>query len=141
MPLEPINKTFIRGHSRLFTSAWISIVLTDALAVGALLLRKNLNLDEADAKMAFTCLSFPYSILIPIIQPLKQTIENRVVDRIILNAVETATVEPEKGTPHNVGAFVKIQNQIFSMVFLRFYEQHRTYIQATGLHPVWLTPA
>jgi hypothetical protein len=129
MPLEPINKIFIRGESRLFTTVWLAIVLTDALAVGALLVRNNLNLDQTDGKVAFDCLSFPYSILFPVIQPLKQTIENIEVHRIILDIVDMTNVEPSEGIPHTVTAFASVQNRIFEMVYLRFYEQHRPHIQ------------
>jgi hypothetical protein len=126
-----MNKIFPRGQSRLFASVWFATLIVDAFHVSAISVHEPVNFDRLNATMAMECFSFPYSILIPVIQPIKATAQNVRAEGVILNIVDSTTVRaPEGSKTHYIDAFPFIQHRLLQMVYLLFYEQHRPYIQS-----------
>lgn len=118
---------FERQQSRLFKTIWLITHLTDAMAISGLVMRGKLDLSEDKQAMCTTCALTPFEVLIPIIRPMKLTVENFPIDTIILE------IKPRGTTPipgnHNIAAFSEMWHGYVAMSYLRFYEQHLPFIQ------------
>jgi hypothetical protein len=129
MAAPPVgDKLFKRGESRLFSTVWLAMHLTDAMAMASLAVRGNLNMNNDKQGMCSICGAFPLEIIFPIVHPMKLTVSNTKIDEIILE-IKTKGTTPIPGE-HNVAEFPGMYNRVISLVYLRFYEEHRPHIQS-----------
>jgi hypothetical protein len=79
--------------------------------------------------MCCICRAFPLEILFPIIHPMKMTVANRPIDTITLEVKSRGTT-PLPGD-YNVTAYAEVYNSLSSLAYLRFYEQHESFLRLT----------
>ncbi|MER8608191.1 hypothetical protein NKH45_17190 [Mesorhizobium sp. M1156] len=122
------DKHFTRGKSRLFSTVWLAMHLTDALAITGLVMRGKIDLTNDKQAMCIICSSLPLEILFTIIHPMKLTVANTKIDEIILE-IKAKGKTPVPGD-HIIEEFTQIYNRVIYAVFLQFYEFHRPHIQS-----------
>jgi len=128
MPATPYTISFNRGQSRLFSTMWLLVHLSDALAVTALALRNKLNEPhDPNASMGFHARVCDLAIFLPVINPMRHTVENKRIDTINITIQEISPV-PDG---HNITAFGEIHDRMFQLVFVLFYERHLPIFQQT----------
>jgi hypothetical protein len=125
------KKEFVRGQSRLFMSMWLLINLVDALAISAFAMLGKLDLENInpEASMAYEGDGLGLNIFLPIFKPMKLTIANSPIDRIIVT-IEDKNTSALEGEGYNINEFPAINRLLDGLVFLRFYEQHRPTIRS-----------
>lgn len=106
MGIPAIGDRLFKREDRLFTTVWLAVHLTDAMAMAGLAVRGGLNLSNEKQGMCFACGGFPLEIIFPIVHPMKLTVSNIKIGSIILEIKAKGTT-PIPGE-HNISEFPRM---------------------------------
>jgi hypothetical protein len=120
----PSEMIFHRGTSRLFEAVWVTVHLTDAMAIASSVVIDKLDIKKEDQSIALGCTTHKCEIVLPIVSPTRTVVINHRIDTIIIKFRA-----PSELLGHNVTEYAGLHHKVLSLVYLRFYEQHRPYLQ------------